>query len=47
MILARLLENLRAQNWSTMLSELLVLIVGIFLGFQLDDWNDERKDREL
>jgi hypothetical protein len=38
---------LNQQNWSMLVLELLVLVAGIFLGFQLDGWNEDRKDRVL
>lgn len=45
MILRRIIDNLRRQNWAVLTSELLVLVVGIFLGFQLEGWNEDRKNR--
>lgn len=45
MILRRITDKLNQQNWSTLVLELLVLVVGIFLGFQLDGWNEDRKNR--
>ena len=45
MILRRITDNLRRQNWTVLMSELLVLVVGIFLGFQLEGWNEDRKNR--
>lgn len=45
MITRRLAESLREQNWVTIVIEVLVVVVGIFLGLQVDDWNEARKDR--
>ena len=45
MLLNRIAQGFRAQNWLTVFVELLVLIVGIFLGLQVDDWNQRRLDR--
>ena len=45
MIMNRIAGALREQQWSTVFIELLVLIVGIFLGLQVDAWNEQRKDR--
>lgn len=33
-----------ARDWSVLLIELLVVVVGIFLGLQVDDWNEARKE---
>ena len=45
MIIRKLAEALRTQNWFTVVLEILVVIVGIFGGLQVDDWNSNRKDR--
>jgi len=47
MILRRLVTALRKQSWLTVVLELVVVVVGIFLGLQVDSWNDARKDRVL
>ena len=47
MLLRRLGEAIRQQNWFTVVVEILVVVVGIFIGLQVDDWNNERKDRIL
>lgn len=45
MILRRLAEGIRKQDWFTVVLEVLIVVVGIFLGLQVDDWNEARKDR--
>lgn len=45
MILARIGHSIRSHDWFTALIELVLLVLGIFFGFQLDRWNDERLDR--
>ena len=45
MILRRLVTSLREQSWLTLVLELVVVVVGIFLGLQVDSWNEARKDR--
>src|SRR5210317_2190466 len=45
MILRRLAEAVREQNWFTVLLEVLIVVIGIFIGLQVDDWNEKRKDR--
>ena len=44
MIIQRAAHALKVQDWSTIMIELLVVVVGIFLGLQVDDWNDKRKE---
>jgi len=45
MLLKKLANGFRRQDWFTVCIELLVLVVGIFLGLQVDDWNQRRLDR--
>jgi hypothetical protein len=47
MILRRLTENLRLQNWTTITIELAIVIIGVFVGNSVNDWSQERAaDRE-
>lgn len=45
MILRRLSENLRVQNWTNVAIELAIVIVGVFIGIQAANWNQERLER--
>jgi len=45
MILRRIADAIRKQNWSTVVLEVLIVVSGIFIGLQVDDWNNLRKDR--
>lgn len=47
MILRRLGNALREQNWFTVVLEVLIVVVGIFFGLQVDDWNERRKERVM
>ena len=47
MILARLAGALREQNWLTVVVEILVVVVGIVLALQVDNWNSSRNERNL
>jgi len=42
MILRKLAVSLRAQDWFTVVLEILVVVVGIFIGLQVDEWNKGR-----
>jgi hypothetical protein len=46
-MLRRLGDALRRQDPATVLIELLVLVIGIALGLQVDDWNAQRQQRQL
>lgn len=45
MFLSRIASAFRGQHWTTLLMELVVLIVGVFVGLQVDAWNSWRLDR--
>jgi hypothetical protein len=45
MILRRLTANLRAQNWTAITIEFLIVVIGVFVGTQVSNWNDERIQR--
>ena len=45
MILRRLGEAIAEQNWFVVVIEILVVVVGIFIGLQVDGWNAARKNR--
>lgn len=45
MILRRLAEGIREQNWFTVVLEIFIVVTGIFIGLQMDDWNQQRIDR--
>ena len=42
MILRRIAEHVKAQNWFAVGFDFLIVVVGVFLGIQLGNWNDER-----
>jgi len=46
MILRKLADAIKEQNWSTVILEVLIVVVGIFIGLQVDGWNEERKNQQ-
>ena len=46
MIFNRIAQGLRRQDWFTAILELVILVIGIYIGLQVDDWVSERQDRE-
>ena len=42
MILRRLAQNLREQNWTAITIEFVLLVAGVFLGIQVGNWNQQR-----
>ncbi len=45
MILRRIAHHLQQQQWTAVLIELVIVILGVFLGFQVSDWASERASR--
>lgn len=45
MILHRIASALKRQQWSQVIIEVLIVVVGIFIGLQVDDWNSDREER--
>lgn len=45
MILQHIAASLRKRDWGTVVLEVLIVVVGIFIALQVDDWNAARKDR--
>ena len=47
MILRKFANSIQKQNWFTAVLEITIVVIGIFLGLQVDSLNEERKDRVL
>ena len=45
-LLGRLAQAVREQNWFAVALEVLVVIVGVVVGFQVTGWGQERADRD-
>lgn len=45
MLLRRVSEHVKAQNWLAVGIDFVIVVVGVFVGLQVANWNDERKDR--
>ncbi|MEO7938202.1 MAG: hypothetical protein ABIR55_06230 [Burkholderiaceae bacterium] len=47
MILRRLSTSLKEQNWTAIWIEFVLLVAGVFIGIQVANWNEARRDRVL
>ena len=45
MILRSIASKLKAHDWGAAAIEIGIVVLGIFIGLQVDDWNNARKDR--
>jgi len=43
MLLRRMTEHVRDQNWFAIALDFFIVVFGIFIGFQLTNWNEDRK----
>ena len=46
MIFRRLSTALQKQDWITVLIEMLIVMFGVLIGLQVNNWNESRKDRD-
>jgi hypothetical protein len=46
MLLRRVTMHVREQNWTAVLIDFVIVVVGVFMGLQVQDWNEFRKDRK-
>lgn len=46
MMLRRLTQSLKEQNWTAITIEFVLLVVGVFLGIQVSNWNAERETKQ-
>jgi uncharacterized membrane protein len=42
MILHRLTKSILEQNWLTVAVEIIIVVLGVFLGLQVNNWNEWR-----
>lgn len=47
MILRRIAKGIKEQDWFVVSVEVAIVVVGIFIGLQVDDWNEGRKNQSL
>ncbi len=45
MILRRLTEHVKAQNWFAVAIDFVIVVVGVFVGLQVSNWNAAQGDR--
>ncbi|MAW78600.1 MAG: hypothetical protein CMI63_00030 [Parvularcula sp.] len=46
MLLRRVIEHVKAQNWTAVALDFVIVVVGVFIGIQVSNWNDARALRE-
>jgi hypothetical protein len=46
MILRRVMGHFRKQEWTAIAIDFLIVVFGVFVGLQVNNWNEARKDRK-
>ncbi|MGD9980605.1 MAG: hypothetical protein AB7H66_02510 [Hyphomonadaceae bacterium] len=46
MLLRRVIEHLRKQEWTAIAIDFVIVVVGVFVGLQAANWNEARVDRQ-
>lgn len=44
MLLRRIIEHVKAQNWTAIAIDFVIVVVGVFVGIQVSNWNDDRQN---
>ena len=47
MFLRRIIHHVSTQNWTAIWLDLIIVVVGVFLGLQVQEWAQERDRRQL
>ncbi|WP_425411074.1 hypothetical protein [Hyphococcus sp.] len=47
MILRRVIEHVKTQNWTAVALDFVIVVVGVFIGIQVSNWNAARADQEV
>ena len=50
MLLRRVIEHVKAQNWMAVAIDFVIVVIGVFIGIQVANWNESRQEnarREL
>jgi hypothetical protein len=45
-ILRRIVQHLKGHNWVAVGLELVIVVLGVFIGMQVSNWNEARRDRQ-
>lgn len=45
MLLRRVIEHVREQNWTAVCIDFVIVVIGVFVGIQVSNWNEARADK--
>ena len=44
MLLRRIMEHVKAQNWTAIAIDFVIVVFGVFIGIQVSNWNEDRQN---
>ena len=44
MLLHRVIDHVKAQNWTAIVLDFVIVVMGVFIGIQVSNWNAARRD---
>ena len=47
MLLRRITEHVRHQNWFAVWIDFAIVVVGVFIGIQVSNWNERQADKRI
>ncbi len=47
MLLRRVIEHVKAQNWTAVGLDFVIVVMGVYLGIQVNNWDQSRSDRDV
>lgn len=47
MLLRRITQHVKEQNWFAIAIDFVIVVIGVFIGIQVANWNDERVNAQL
>ena len=47
MILRRIIKHVQSQDWSAVVIDFVIVVVGVYIGIQAQTWNTARENREI
>lgn len=45
MLLSRVIEHVKAQQWTAVAIDFVIVVAGILIAFQVTEWNGTRRER--
>ena len=47
MLLRRVIQHVTEQNWTAVVIDFLIVVLGVFMGIQVQGWYENQRDKRL